>query len=118
MSFEVYPCLSPAIINIAVTAPQTSLNFPIPPPKEDDNFKLSEAVSHFSFVLEKTLRLSDIIMQHGANSFFVMLTERTRSEAEGAINRIIETWKAAYPEEDVIIDHAFRYIDSSGDKQI
>ena len=86
--------------------------------KEDDNFKLSEAVSHFSFVLEKTLRLSDIIMQHGANSFFVMLTERTRSEAEGAINRIIETWKAAYPEEDVIIDHAFRYIDSSGDKQI
>ena len=29
----------PAIANIELTAPHTSLNRPIPPPKEDDNIK-------------------------------------------------------------------------------
>lgn len=77
---------------------------------------ITEACGRFSIMLQNTLRLSDIIMQAGPNSYFIMLTERTRSEAEGAIKRILSAWDETDHEKCIQIRHAFKYIDNSGEE--
>lgn len=76
---------------------------------------LLEESARFADVLKKTLRMSDIIMQNGPGSFFILLTERTRAEAEGAINRIMNAWEEAGGSTLVSIENAFKYIDHAGE---
>ena len=81
---------------------------------ETDNIKLLETSTSFGGMLERMLRMSDIIMQNGTESFFILLTERTRSEVEGAISRIMDEWNAQNTE-NVTLSHAYKYIDYTGD---
>ncbi len=79
--------------------------------EDADNIRQLETSSEFSGMLQKNLRVSDIIMQSGECDFFVMLTERTRAEAESTIKRILEAWEKNRHDEEAVIDHAFKYID-------
>ena len=81
---------------------------------ETDNIKLLEMSTGFGCMLEKMLRMSDIIMQNGTENFFILLTERTRSEVEGAIRRIMEEWDSQNIE-NVTLSHAYKYIDYTGE---
>ena len=77
---------------------------------EPDNLKLLEASAEFADLTQKSLRMSDIIMQNGSDSFFVLLTERTKAEAREAIDRIMETWKAE-GEKQLSIRYTFKTIE-------
>ena len=85
--------------------------------EDTDNLKQLEITASFATMVKKILRMSDIIMQNGSNSFFVLLTERTRAEVEGAIGRIEECWKSENTEnaENAAIDYAYKYIDHTGE---
>ena len=85
--------------------------------EDTDNLKQLEITASFAAMVKKILRMSDIIMQNGSNSFFVLLTERTRAEVEGAIGRIEECWKSENTEnaENAAIDYAYKYIDHTGE---
>ena len=89
--------------------------FTISMPEGTDNIKLLETSSEFSGMLQKNLRVSDIIMQNGSCDFFVMLTERTKAEAEGATKRILECWERTGHDEEAVVDYAFKYIDHAKD---
>lgn len=79
---------------------------------EDKNgVKLMGTLAKFAEMLRKRLRMSDIIMQNGPNSFFILLTERTKEEAEGAADRIMNAWEETEHDETVNIEYAFKYID-------
>ena len=82
--------------------------------EDGDNLKLLDISEQFCALLQKTLRMSDIMMRNGSNSFFVLLTERTRAEADGAINRILDIWDKTEHFEGARISHTFKYINPSG----
>lgn len=87
------------------------LLFTLETEKDADNIiSIEEACTQFEDILEKTLRVSDIIMRGGSDSFVIMLTERERSEAEGAIARILDAWKGTEHDEDIKITHVLRYM--------
>ena len=79
--------------------------------EDNDREKIMEISAHFLEMLQNSLRMSDIMMQNGPASFLVMLTERTRAEAESALGRIMSTWEDTWRDDTVRIDHAFKYID-------
>ncbi len=70
--------------------------------------ELQDACTCFSTLLQKTLRASDIILQNGPNSFFVLLTDRKKAEVDGALQRIVEAWEKSSPSQSVRIDHVHR----------
>ncbi|MCR5733764.1 MAG: diguanylate cyclase [Lachnospiraceae bacterium] len=76
-----------------------------------DNDRLSEICSSFSVILQKTLRMSDMITQNGANTFLIMMTEPSKSKAKGAIERISEEWENAGYAKEAKLEHALKYFD-------
>lgn len=94
------------------------LLFTLTPEEKTDNLRILEEYAQFRSVLEQTLRMSDIFMQNGENSFFILLTERTRAEAEGARSRILSSWEETEHRVEMKIGHAFRYIDHNGEKSV
>lgn len=81
-----------------------------------DNIKQLEISASFVSMVKRILRMSDIIMQNGSNSFFVLLTERTRAEVEGAINRIEKSWRSENTE-NIPIEYAYKYIEHTGESR-
>ena len=89
----------------------TLLYFSMEPVFEMNKMELADVCKHFSDLLQKTLRLSDLVMQNASNSFFIMLTERTRAEAEGAIRRIMSAWESTEYSKNVKTSHIYKYMD-------
>ncbi len=83
---------------------------------EDLNF-MSEAVTQFSVILEKTLRMSDIVMQSGSHSFFVLVTECTEPEVENAVRRVAEAYSKTEFKDGVKLEYVFKYSSKSGRRQ-
>ncbi len=80
---------------------------------DDRGIKSLEVSAKFAEVIRRTLRMSDIIMQNGTYSFFVLLTERDRAEAEGAADRIMKEWNDCGRDK-ATVKYAFRYLDYKG----
>jgi diguanylate cyclase (GGDEF)-like protein len=80
--------------------------------EQSDNIELLEYMQQLENVLAHTLRVSDIIMQSGANSFFIMLTERTPLEAQTAVNRIMHNWEESCDSGSVKVEYLIRYINN------
>ncbi|MCR5675418.1 MAG: diguanylate cyclase [Lachnospiraceae bacterium] len=80
---------------------------------QEDNRELLEICAAFSDMLQKTLRMSDIMMQSGSYSFFVMLTERTKLEAEDAISRIMREWEKTEHAASAEAEYVYRYFEHS-----
>ncbi len=80
-------------------------------PKNASPINLMETCASFSNILQQTLRMSDIIMPNGSDSFLVMLTERTKIEVDGALNRVMNTWDATDYASLTTIKYAFKYIE-------
>jgi diguanylate cyclase (GGDEF)-like protein len=78
---------------------------------EIDNMQLIDYMQKLESILGTTLRRSDIIMQYGSDSFFIMLTERTKVEAEIAVERVMNEWDKEELQ-NVQIERHIRYIDS------
>ena len=53
----------------------------------------SEIVAQFGIALRNTLRKSDIIVQHGANQFLVVLPLLTVKDTPGVIKRVMSAWE-------------------------
>ncbi len=79
-----------------------------------DNVDLLEEMQRLEIILQKHLRVSDIVMQTSGNSFLILLTERTETEAEMAAVRIIKDWGEGNKSDDVRIEHIIRYVHSDG----
>lgn len=80
--------------------------------KADDSVYYMEAVSSFYVILEKNLRMSDVVMQNGAHSFFCMLTECTEKEIETATERVIKAFDATEYARYVKVSHVYRYLEN------
>ena len=82
--------------------------------RDTDNLELTEASVQFSSLLQNSLRMSDIIMQSGSDSFIVLLTERIRAESESAVDRILSNWKKENMG-DISVIPTYKYIEYSGE---
>ena len=70
---------------------------------------LMDAVTQFNTILEKTLRMSDIVMQSGSHGFFVLVTECTEPDVENAIRRIMEAYNNTEFSGRVKVEYVFKY---------
>ncbi len=68
------------------------------------------AAEAFSRVLQKTLRICDIVMQSRSNQFFVLMPGKTEQEAEKEVDRIKKAWAESDPTAKINIDHCIRTI--------
>ncbi|WP_024865969.1 GGDEF domain-containing response regulator [Butyrivibrio sp. FCS014] len=82
--------------------------FELEPPTEDFQFIL-EAADQFSKFVEKTLRMSDIMVQSGSRSFLVMLTECPSKEIEKVIQRLIGQYKDTEYGSAVNVNYVYKY---------
>ncbi|RKM60596.1 diguanylate cyclase [Butyrivibrio sp. CB08] len=85
------------------------LLFDLHPQNDDDYNYLIEVVQSFCGILEKTLRMSDIVMQNSSHSFFILVTECTEPEVESAIRRILEAYEEVQYNEKVKVEYVFKY---------
>lgn len=69
---------------------------------------LPEAASGFCDVLKEKLRRSDLIMQSRSDQFFVILNQRSETEAKEEISRILEAWNSTGYGKGIIVSHALR----------
>jgi len=82
--------------------------FELEPPTEDFQF-IMDAADQFSKFVEKTLRMSDIMVQSGSHSFLVMLTECPSNEIEKVIGRLIKRYKDTEYGSDVKVNYVYKY---------
>ena len=68
-----------------------------------------EAAKRFQEHLQKSLRKSDLVMQSRSNQFFVVLTGRTKAEADAAIGRIVSSWEEERENREVQVEFEFTY---------
>ncbi len=68
-----------------------------------------EAAMKFQEHLQKTLRKSDLVMQNRSNQFFVVLTGRTKAEADAAVERIISSWEEDREHYKMNVEFEFAY---------
>ncbi len=59
----------------------------------EDGAAMAEAAEAFGKVVEKILRMSDIMVQYGRNSFMVMLTKCTKDDIDKVTDRITQSFK-------------------------
>ena len=71
---------------------------------------IMDAATTFGSIVEKTLRMSDVMVQSGSQSFMVMLTEYPRDEIDKVIARIIELYTDTEFGKDVNVNYVYRYI--------
>jgi len=75
--------------------------------KEDPH----EISAQFGILLQKTLRSSDIILQHKANQYFVLLTERNEFEIDIVVKRIQKNWEESGFSDCAEILYEYRYLE-------
>lgn len=68
-----------------------------------------ELADCFCNIAEKTLRMSDIMVQNGSLSFLIMLTECSRVDIEKVIGRITKSFKATELGKDVKLNYVYKY---------
>ncbi|MBQ7556848.1 MAG: hypothetical protein IJT00_02175, partial [Lachnospiraceae bacterium] len=73
---------------------------------------LPEAASRFCDVLKEKLRRSDLIMQSRSDQFFVILNQRSETEAKEEISRILEAWNGTGYGKGIIVSHALRVMEN------
>ena len=78
---------------------------------EDYSDYFMEAVTKFCSVLENALRMSDVVMQNGDRSFFIMLTECAKGEVEKVAKRVIEDYMATEYGEKVHVKYIYKYME-------
>ena len=71
-----------------------------------DAAEMTETIEEFSSVLQKTLRISDIIMQNRANQFFLLLPELSENDVENVVGRILRSWEMKRSKEGLTIDYS------------
>ena len=86
--------------------------FELNPPNADAQYVM-EAAEQFSSFVEKTLRMSDIMVQNGSHSFLVMLTECSKDDIEKVLTRIVEAYKETGYGKDVTVNYVYKYNDAS-----
>ena len=79
---------------------------------DDDLQFIMEAADQFSDVLEKTLRMSDIMEQSGTQSFLVMLTECSKEDISKVIDRIVDLYKDTDTGNTVKVNYVYKYNNS------
>lgn len=72
---------------------------------QDGMEDIAGAAEAFGSVLQKTLRICDIVMQSRSNQFFVLLPGISEPDAEKYINRIMTAWAADNSHEGISIEH-------------
>lgn len=77
-----------------------------------DNADFLDCMQQLEGVLDKTLRRSDLVMHSSANSFFILLTERSKVEADMAVDRVMEAWEQVNNNSGIRVEHNIRYVDS------
>ena len=68
-----------------------------------------EIADQFCIIAEKTLRMSDIMVQNGSLSFLVMLTECSRGDIEKVITRITGSFNGTEQGRDVKVNYVYKY---------
>ncbi len=75
---------------------------------KDSEFVSEACIQQFSSILQKSLRNSDLVMQHGRSQFFVILTGNTKLEADVAINRIVKKWNETEHEQKTALTYTYK----------
>ena len=70
---------------------------------------LVDVTTAFGEILEKTLRMSDVVMQTGAHSFFILLTECTEPEVGNVIRRVKEAYKDLENSDRIKLEYIYKY---------
>jgi diguanylate cyclase (GGDEF)-like protein len=74
--------------------------------------RLPEASSRFGYMLQRTLRKSDLIMQISTNQFYVLLNKRTQEEIEDELKGIVSEWENEEGGSDIAVKYAYRYVET------
>ncbi len=82
--------------------------FELEPPADDPGYG-QDAVDQFGSFVEKTLRMSDIIVQSGSSSFFVMLTGCPVNEIDKVTSRLIDQYRETECGRDVKVNYVYKY---------
>ena len=72
---------------------------------------IMEVSDVFNDVVEKSLRISDIIMQNGTQSYFVLLTECGKDDIEKVVKRITKTFEETEFGSSVTINYIYKYLE-------
>ena len=75
----------------------------------NDMQRIANTADIFSSIVEKTLRMSDIMVQNGTQSFLVMLTECGRNNIDLVISRILDAFKATELGKDVPVNFVYKF---------
>jgi diguanylate cyclase (GGDEF)-like protein len=70
---------------------------------------LIDVTTAFGEILEKTLRMSDVVMQTGSHSFFLLLTECTEPEVGNVIRRVKEAYKDLEHSDRIKLEYIYKY---------
>ncbi|MBO5621841.1 MAG: diguanylate cyclase [Butyrivibrio sp.] len=82
---------------------------------DSDAQHVMEIDDQFCNVAEKTLRMSDIMVQNGSLSFLIMLTECSREDIEKVINRITGMFHDTEKGKDVKVNYVYKYNRAKGE---
>lgn len=74
-----------------------------------DMQRISDTADQFSSIVEKALRMSDIMVQNGTQSFLVMLTECGKENIDLVISRILAAFKETELGKDVPVNYVFKF---------
>ncbi len=75
----------------------------------EDMQRIADSADQFSSLVEKTLRISDIMVQNGTQSFLVMLTECNSENIERVIERILAPFKETELGKDVTVNYVYKF---------
>jgi diguanylate cyclase (GGDEF)-like protein len=78
--------------------------------QKDDGHIVMEAVEKFSSILEDALRMSDIMVQSGTQSFMVVLTECSREDTDKVMARVAGLFEETEYGKDVKVNYVYKYI--------
>ncbi len=76
---------------------------------KDDTHFIMEAADRFGGILEDTLRMSDIMVQNGAQSFMVVLTECKKDDIGKVIDRVVGLYKETEVGNDIKVNYVYKY---------
>ena len=75
----------------------------------NDMQTMADTADLFSSIVEKTLRMSDIMVQNGAQSFLVLLTECGKDNIDLVISRIVNAFKETELGKDVPVNYVYKF---------
>ena len=71
--------------------------------------RISDTADQFSTIVEKALRMSDIMVQNGTQSFLVMLTQCGKENIDLVISRILAAFKETELGKDVPVNYVYKF---------